>query len=73
MATSVQARSRAVGIAPLINGTGYWEAEADGTVAAFGAAQNYGSLTGQLDSPIVGIAATPDGDGYWLVASDGGS
>ncbi len=72
VATSVQSGSRAVGIAPLSNGTGYWEAEADGTVAAFGAAQNYGSLTGQLNSPIVGIAATPDGDGYWLVATDGG-
>jgi ribosomal protein L24E len=69
---SVDSASRTVGIAPLGNGAGYWEAEADGTVGAFGAAQNYGSLTGQLNSPIVGIAATPDGDGYWLVASDGG-
>ena len=72
VATSVQSTSRAVGIASLGNGTGYWEAEANGTVAAFGAAQNYGSLSGQLNSPIVGIAATPDGDGYWLVATDGG-
>ena len=72
VATSAQSGSRAVGIAPLGNGTGYWEAEADGMVAAFGAAQNYGSLSGRLNSPIVGIAATPDGDGYWLVAADGG-
>ncbi len=72
VATSVQSGSRAVGIAPLANGTGYWEVEANGTVAAFGAAQNDGSLSGQLNSPIVGIAATPDGDGYWLVAADGG-
>ena len=41
-------------------------------MAAFGAAQNYGSLSGRLNSPVVGIAATPDGDGYWLVAADGG-
>jgi hypothetical protein len=70
--TSVPSGSSAVGIAPLGNGTGYWEAEAGGTVAAFGAAQNYGSASGQLNSPIVGIAATPDGGGYWLVAADGG-
>jgi len=69
---SVDAASRTVGIAPLGNGAGYWEAEADGTVGAFGAAPNDGSLSGQLNSPIVGIAATPDDGGYWLVASDGG-
>jgi hypothetical protein len=70
---SIASGSRVIGIAPLNNGTGYWEAEADGTVAAFGNAQNYGSANGQpLNSPIVGIAATPDGGGYWLVASDGG-
>ena len=69
---AVQAQSRTVGIAPLSNGTGYWEAQSDGTVAAFGAAPSYGSLTGSLNSPIVGIAATPDGRGYWLVAADGG-
>ena len=47
------------------NGSGYWEAEANGTVAAFGSAQDHGSLSGQLNSPIVGIVATPDGGGYW--------
>ena len=72
VAASVQSSSRTVGIAPLSNGTGYWEAEANGTVAAFGSAQDHGSLSGQLNSPIVGIAATPDGGGYWLVAADGG-
>jgi hypothetical protein len=69
---SVSSNARTIGIATLTNGTGYWEAEANGTVAAFGSAQNYGSLTGPLNAPIVGIAATPDGAGYWLVASDGG-
>jgi hypothetical protein len=65
--------ARTIGIAPLTNGTGYWEAEANGAVANFGAAQNFGSMAGQtLNSPIVGIAATPDGYGYWLVAADGG-
>ena len=64
--------SRAIGIAPLGNGSGYWVAEADGTVAGFGSAHDEGALTGALDSPIVGIAATPDGGGYWLVAADGG-
>jgi len=72
VAAAVQSSSRTVGIAPLSNGAGYWEAEANGTVAAFGSARDHGSLTGQLNSPIVGIAATPDGGGYWLVAADGG-
>ncbi len=72
VAATVESGSRTVGMAPLGNGTGYWEVEANGTVAAFGAAQNFGSLSGPLNRPIVGIAATPDGGGYWLVASDGG-
>ena len=64
--------TRTIGVAPLANGSGYWEAEADGTVAAFGAARNFASFTGRLNAPVVGITATPDGGGYWLVASDGG-
>ncbi len=64
--------ARTIGVAPLASGSGYWEAEANGTVAAFGAAPSLGSLTGRLNSPLVGITATPDGGGYWLVASDGG-
>jgi hypothetical protein len=61
-----------IGMATQSSGQGYWEAESNGVVAAFGKAVNYGSLSGQLNRPIVGIAATPDGKGYWLVASDGG-
>jgi hypothetical protein len=72
LATSVQSGSRTVAVAPTANGTGYWETQANGTVAAFGSAQSYGSLSGQLNSPIVGMASTPDGKGYWLVGSDGG-
>jgi ribosomal protein L24E len=72
VASEVESGSRTIGIAPLSNGTGYWEVEGDGTVAAFGAAQNFGSVPGALNSPIVGIAATPDGGGYWLVGADGG-
>ncbi|HXY27176.1 MAG TPA: hypothetical protein VEH82_02760 [Acidimicrobiales bacterium] len=72
VASTVASGARTVGIAPLADGTGYWEVEGNGTVAAFGDAQDYGSVTGSLNSPIVGIAATPSGHGYWLVASDGG-
>ena len=68
----VESSTRTVGLAPLASGSGYWEAEANGTVAAFGTAQSHGSISVPLNSPIVGIAATPDGGGYWLVASDGG-
>ena len=51
---------------------GGWEASANGSVASFGGATSFGSLTGHLNRPIVGMAATRDGHGYWLVASDGG-
>jgi hypothetical protein len=64
--------TRVVGLAALPNGSGYWEAEANGTVAAFGQAPNEGSVTESLNAPIVGITVTPDGGGYWLVGSDGG-
>ena len=36
VASAVQSSSTTIGIAPLPNGTGYWEAESNGTVAAFG-------------------------------------
>jgi hypothetical protein len=72
VASVVQSGSRTVAIAPIPNGSGYWEVEANGTVAAFGSAQNFGSLSGQLNSPIVGMASTPDSRGYWLVGADGG-
>jgi hypothetical protein len=62
-----------VGIAATASGTGYWEVQADGTVATHGSAVNYGSMAGKpLAAPITHIVATPDGRGYWLVAGDGG-
>ena len=62
-----------VGMATTPDGKGYWLAGADGGVFAYGDAQFYGSMGGQLlNAPVVGIASTPDGKGYWLVASDGG-
>ncbi|HEY1653120.1 MAG TPA: hypothetical protein VGG09_14645, partial [Acidimicrobiales bacterium] len=57
VATAVQTASNIIGIAPLPNGAGYWEAEANGTVAAFGAAQSLGSVTSGLNAAIVGITA----------------
>jgi hypothetical protein len=72
LASAVQSGSRTVAVAPTANGTGYWEVQANGSVAAFGSAVNYGSVSGQLNAPIVGMAATPDGKGYWLVGTDGG-
>ena len=72
VASDVVSTSRTIGIAPTSNGAGYWEVEGNGTVANFGAAQNFGSLSGGLNSPIVGIAPTRDNGGYWLVGADGG-
>jgi hypothetical protein len=61
------------GAAALDDGTGYYEVDASGDVAAFGAATCYGSLTGSpINQPIVGMAVDRNTGGYWLVASDGG-
>ncbi len=49
---------------------GYWVATADGQVAAFGAAQGYGNLTG-AHAPVIDIIATPTGLGYWVATADG--
>jgi hypothetical protein len=62
-----------VGGAALNDGTGYYEVNAAGAVATYGAATCYGSLTGvKLNQPIVGMAVDRATGGYWLVASDGG-
>jgi len=62
-----------VGAAALDDGTGYYEVDAQGAVAAFGAATCYGSMAGQhLNAPIVGMTVDRATGGYWLVASDGG-
>jgi hypothetical protein len=62
-----------VGAAAVDDGTGYYEVDAKGDVAAFGAATCYGALNGtQLNQPIVGMAVDRNTGGYWLVAADGG-
>ena len=62
-----------VGAAALPDGTGYYEVDAQGDVAAFGAATCYGAMTGQhLNQPIVGLSVDRQTGGYWLVAADGG-
>ena len=62
-----------VGAAALDDGSGYYEVDAQGDVAAFGGAACYGAMTGTaLTRPIVGMAVDPATGGYWLVAADGG-
>ena len=62
-----------VGGAATTSGSGYYEVDAAGDVAAFGGATCYGSMTGtRLNQPIVGMASDATGYGYWLVARDGG-
>jgi len=47
--------------------------QADGVVASFGAAYNYGPAEPPtLAAPVVGLATTTDGNGYWEAAGDGG-
>jgi Fibronectin type III domain len=55
------------------DGSGYFEANAQGAVSAHGAAQSEGSTDDVvLGAPIRQIVSTPSGKGYWLVAADGG-
>ncbi len=62
-----------VGSAALGDGSGYYEVDSSGDVAAFGGAICYGAMTGTRPNlPIVGMAVDPTTGGYWLVASDGG-
>jgi hypothetical protein len=62
-----------VGSAAVDDGSGYYEVDAAGDVAAFGTATCYGAMTGQhLNQPIVGIAVDRTTGGYRLVARDGG-
>jgi hypothetical protein len=62
-----------VGSAALDDGTGYYEVDAQGDVATFGAATCFGAMTGtHLNQPIVGMAVDRNTGGYWLIAADGG-
>jgi Calcineurin-like phosphoesterase len=62
-----------VGSAVVHDGTGYYEVDTRGDVAAFGSAICYGAMTGtSLNKPIVAMAIDPATGGYWLVATDGG-
>jgi len=52
---------------------GYWLADAEGRVHAYGDAALHGSAEGLgLTSPVVGMAPSPTAGGYWLVTADGG-
>ena len=56
-------------------GTGYWLADGQGGVFAYGTAGFHGSLGAgatSVSEPIVGLAPTPGGSGYWLAGRDGG-
>jgi hypothetical protein len=58
------------GMAVTADAGGYWVADADGVVRAFGDAPWLGRVSDPA-APIVAAASTSDGGGYWLVAADG--
>src|SRR5579884_2226347 len=63
----------AVGMAPSLDGNGYWITASYGDVLNFGSAGALGSPSGlALNAPLVGVARTASGNGYWLLGSDGG-
>ncbi|MEW6474128.1 MAG: N-acetylmuramoyl-L-alanine amidase [Actinomycetota bacterium] len=58
---------------PLPEFAGFWVANADGRIRAFGDVRSAGDLAGQtLGGPVVSLAATPAGHGYWMLGADGG-
>ena len=62
-----------VALVPTPSGKGYYVAEADGRVTAFGDAVFRGDPSGlALDRPIVDMALSSSGHGYLLLGSDGG-
>lgn len=69
--TGVDTLYRAVESHPSLDG--YWIADQDGTVTAFGSAPNHGSLSGTLvgQERITEIQSNSDGTGYWLLALGG--
>jgi len=52
------------------DGGGYWLVTSDGSVYAFGDANNYGFDHPAF--PVVAIEATPSSDGYWVLTRNGG-
>lgn len=64
-----QSSSPVVGIAATGDAHGYWVAQADGTVTAFGDAPALPYA--HPSSPVTAIAPTGDGKGYWLLESNG--
>jgi hypothetical protein len=56
------------------DGKGYWILFANGAIANYGDAGNFGSPAGQLGglNPATAIFTTSDGGGYWVAAADGG-
>jgi len=53
-------------------GKGYWTADRDGEVHAFGSAQHFGQPAGLPGmKPIVAMSATKSGRGYWIASEDG--
>ncbi len=63
---------RVAAIEPTPTGDGYWLAEADGTVHAFGDAGDHGSVDlGGSEAPVVDMRATASGEGYLLLTGDG--
>ena len=52
---------------------GYWVADTEGDVTAYGAASFYGTAAGTtIQGKVIAMAATPDYEGYWLLGRNGG-
>jgi len=72
-AAAPEVASAYVAIATTTDGGGYWLAQADGVVTAYGDARSYGSRApgASARSAIVGMARVSDGHGYWLLSRNG--
>ena len=70
---SPPASSDVVGMAATPDGQGYWLVYANGVVATFGDAVNYGDPTGYVNgfNPAATIFPTLDSRGYWVASARG--
>lgn len=65
--------SNVVAGAATLSGNGYWLAESNGRVTAYGDAVHHGDMSGlPLNGGIAAMSMTSSGNGYWLMGLDGG-
>lgn len=68
---STALRGPVIGLANKASGTGYWMANAVGSISECGGASFLGSLGGHAPSPVTVLSASAGGNGYYMVTAAG--